>query len=156
MGLIPQTVETVDIMPTIFNYAGILDPFETQGNSLAEYLVPFSHDDSIAFSELNFYGRNYKSLLIGNHKLVLQKFNSSINADSKDELFIDLDTNPEENVNLKLTQQDDLKMFFKARIKIINENSTRLRKRLIGEEPQKSILMDDRTKQRLRMLGYIN
>lgn len=148
---IEENVGHVDVLPTVLELLGVKAPAETEGRSLASALtnraqskpVPV-YSESLVFALEIPRGFEVRSLISGNHKLVLT---TNARSGETEELY-DIALDPEEDRNLAIENGN--------RLSELRDTLTAWSERLEEEGPDPVALhLDELARERLRRLGYL-
>jgi arylsulfatase A-like enzyme len=140
---VAEIVESIDLMPTLLELAGVRVPEGVQGESLLPIILGQDSDGlHVAFSESPFFGRN-RAVALGRHHLILTRKNSSA------ELY-DLVDDPLEQDDLAGDRPPELEAMIGLQ-KGWEERVARSTYATSGEAAP----LDEETLEQLRRLGYI-
>ena len=140
---VSEVVESIDLMPTLLELAGVPVPEGVQGSSLLPLILgQDSNGLHVAFSESPFFGRN-RAVTLGRHHLILTRQNSSA------ELY-DLAADPLEQADLADARPPELE----AMIGLQQGWEERVAHSTFARSGEAAPL-DEETLEQLRRLGYI-
>jgi arylsulfatase A-like enzyme len=159
---VPGIVSSIDIFPTILDLIKVLPPDSIQGKSLTPLFRQKSFGDNTVISELNVYGKiairkgRYKYIYTDPKIIAETRKNPRFlktRAKPFEELY-DLETNPAETRNLSGARPDLLDIYRRHRDKFM-DLALRFRQSKFGEKDANRFVLDAKSREQLRALGYL-
>jgi arylsulfatase A-like enzyme len=159
---IPGVMSSIDVFPTILDLINVLPPDSIQGKSLIPLLRQMPFRDNTVISELHVAGKiairkgRYK-YIYADPKIIAEtrKDPRFLKSQVKpfEELY-DLETNPAETRNLSGARPDLLDFYRSHRDKFM-DFALRFRQRKFGEKESNRFVLDAKSREQLRALGYL-
>ncbi len=140
--VVREVVESIDVMPTLLELAGIPSPQGIQGRSLLPLVKGQPAGPFRAFSESPFYGGR-RAISLGNHRLLLSR------ADGSRE-FYDLSVDPLEQEDLASQEPPELSRLADGL------DSWQAMLDALGAYDAEGAELDPELESQLRALGYLN
>jgi arylsulfatase A-like enzyme len=145
--IIEEQVQSVDIVPTILELAGVNHRYGLQGTSLAKWLTGESETmtPTEAFAErLTADGNILRSVRDNRFKYI---FRDNRNTGESEHFYFDLEKDPREQESLPLSPDQTKELYGKLRFLIEEEETNR--------SMERSRRVDEKTLDALRKLGYV-
>jgi arylsulfatase A-like enzyme len=140
-GTVPQVVETIDLMPTLLDWAGVPLPPGIQGESLAPLLRGEGRPPYIAFGESSFDGGRKYIVMGGYHLLLHAETGGS-------ELYA---------LEVDALEQDDQSAGEPQRVEALRQRLEEWEQKVaLAVLGQEEAPLDDETLEQLRSLGYVH
>lgn len=159
---IPSIVSSIDIFPTILDLIKVSPPDFVQGKSLIPLVGGKSFADQVVVTELNTHGKI--AIRKGKYKYIsrypemssgaIKYPNLPMRSAYKSEELYDLNKDPAETRNLAASRPDLLEIFRSQRDKFM-DFALRFRQQKFGEKEANRFVLDAKSREQLRALGYL-
>ncbi len=150
---VPETVRTLDILPTICHYLNVPPPDPIQGVSLLPLLTGEGvYQPPIMSFSLNYRGPETREMTVSTRLAKNGYAYSDLEWQGEKEWLFDVETDPVERRNLAI-EQPRLREKLRAEVAELTNDHQKLRDSLRGDEP-KAVRLDEPLRRQLKALGY--